>query len=81
MESIVNIGIFTIITLAFGSVIAGYLQAKSVYQILKSGEVGLKTSLSHIFHVFASIAFFAISYVIMYALIEILVNQAANLTK
>ena len=81
MEIIIKIGIFTIITLAFGSVIAGYLQAKSVYQILKSGEVGLKTSLSIIFYTLTSITFFLISYVIIYKLIGILVNQAATLTK
>jgi len=78
MESIVNIGIFTIITLAFGSIIAGYVNAKNVYLIIKSGKEGLK---SNIFHILTSIAFFAISYVIIYTLIGILVNQAANLTK
>jgi hypothetical protein len=81
MESIVNIGIFTIITLAFGSIIAGYVNVKNVYLIIKSGKEGLKVSLSNIFHILTSITFFTISYVIIYTLIGILVNQAVNLTK
>lgn len=81
MESIVNIGIFTLITLSFGSIIAGFIQAKGVYVIIKSGQEGLKVSLSNIFHILTSLTFFGIGYVIIYTLIQILVTQAANLTK
>lgn len=81
MESIVNIGIFTLITLSFGSIIAGFIQAKGVYGIIKSGQGGLKVSLLNIFHILTSVTFFGMGYVIIYTLIQILVTQAANLVK
>lgn len=81
MDSIVNIGIFTLITLSFGSIITGFVQSKNVYGIIKSGQKGLKVSLSNIFHILTSLTFFGVGYVIIYTLIQILVTHTSNLTK